>query len=381
MKVTSVRTYVLSRPLARPFAFSQGWVHRRSALLVEVETDAGLSGWGEAVCMGLEPPEIASAVVEHALAPLVVGADPWAVEVLWERMYGHTRDYGQKGAVLGAISAVDVALWDLMGRASGRSVSALLGGRFRSRVRPYATGFYRLSGPGEADRLVGEAGDHLEAGFPGMKVKIGFGLDDDVGVLRAVRRAVGEGVFLMADANHAYAAADAIRVARVLADLGYRWFEEPVPPEDYEGSARVRSAGLVPVATGENEFAHFGFHRLLLHGAADILQPDLCHAGGFTALRKIVALAQAWNTPVVPHVWGTAVHLAASLQLIAALPPIPYGLYPEEPLLEYDRSAHPFRTALVRESSDLLPRDGWVTIPDGPGLGVTVDREALARLV
>ena len=173
MKIVEIKVYALQSPLAQPFAFSQGWVRRRSATLVEVITDQGLTGWGEAFAQGLEPPQIAVAAIEHALAPLLVGADPLETEVLWHRMYHATRDYGRKGSVVAAISAIDIALWDIAGKAHGVPIHRLLGGAFRSRVQVYATGFYRISGQGEAARLGEEAIGHYEAGFRAMKVKLG----------------------------------------------------------------------------------------------------------------------------------------------------------------------------------------------------------------
>ena len=143
MKIVDVRTHVLSTPLDVPFAFSMGWVHKRSPVLVELITDDGVTGWGECLCHGLQPPEIAAAIIEYALKPIVVGQDPFDVEVLWERMYNLTRPFGQKGAVPNAISGVDIAIWDCLGRALGKPVHKLLGGAYRSDVQPYATGFYR----------------------------------------------------------------------------------------------------------------------------------------------------------------------------------------------------------------------------------------------
>ena len=157
MKIASVDVFILKSPLETPFAFSQGWVGQRSATLVRVTSDEGHVGWGEAFVQGLEPPEIAAAAIEHALKPIIVGADALSPAVLWHQMYVNTRNYGRKGSVVAAISAVDIALWDLAGQILGQPVYALLGGAHRDQVQPYATGFYRLTGQGEADRLAEEA--------------------------------------------------------------------------------------------------------------------------------------------------------------------------------------------------------------------------------
>jgi D-galactarolactone cycloisomerase len=377
VRIAAVNVFALQSALEQSFAFSQGWVTKRSATLVEVITDDGISGWGEAFNQGLEPPEIAAAVIEHALKPLVLGASPLDTEVLWHRMYHATRDYGRKGAVMAAISAVDIALWDIAGKYYGVPIHQLLGGAFRSRVQAYATGFYRIRGQGEAARLADEAIGHVEAGFSALKIKLGFGLSDDLAVMRAVQRALADrDVTLMVDTNHAYGFADARRLGRLLEPFQLRWYEEPLAPEDYAGYRELRAALNIPIAAGENEHSLYGFRELLGHRCVDIAQPDVASGGGFTACRHIIALAQAHGVAVNPHVWGSAVAQAASLQLIAAVPVAHHALVATEPIFEYDRSAHPFRRALVKEAIEHA--GGWIEIPRGPGLGIEVDREAVA---
>jgi D-galactarolactone cycloisomerase len=379
VKITAVRAHCLASALETPFAFSQGWVKSRGACLVEVQTDAGLSGWGEALCQGLQPPQIAAAAVESALKPLLLGADPLQVEPLWQRMYMHTRDYGMKGAVIAALSGVDIALWDIAGKSLGQPVWRLLGGAFRERVQVYATGFYRVKGREEAARLADEAAQRADEGFRFLKIKLGFGVEDDLDVMRAVARAIeGRGRRMMIDTNHAYGVADAVRLGRALAPYDLRWYEEPVAAEDLAGCAEVRAKLDVPIAGGENEFTAFGFQRLLAARALDIAQPDVCAAGGLTACRHIAALALAQGVQVNPHVWGSSVGQAASLHLICALPLANPSLFAEEPIFEYDCSSHPFREALV--DRPLRQREGWLELPDGPGLGIEVDRETVKRL-
>jgi D-galactarolactone cycloisomerase len=378
VKITDLQVHVLRSPLAEPFAFSQGWVYHRSATLVEVQTDTGLVGWGEAFAQGLEPPQVAAAAIEHALRPLVLGADPLDIEVLWHRMYHQTRDHGRKGSVIAALSAVDIALWDLAGKHHGLPVHKLLGGAFRTRVQPYATGFYRIKGQGERDRLVQEAHAHREAGFRLMKVKLGYGVDDDIQVIQAIALAVqGSDVMLMVDTNHAYGRAEALRLGWVLDEIGVRWYEEPVVPEDIDGYVELRARLRTPIAGGENEHTLYGFRELLGRHAVDIAQPDVGSCGGLTAARHIAVLAQAHGIEVNPHVWGSAVAQAASLQLIAALPVTHHSLYARAPVLEYDRSSHPFRRDLVTEPLNLV--DGMVEVPTGPGLGIEIRRETIAR--
>ena len=378
MKITQVRAHVLRSKLEQPFSFSQGWVSSRGATLVEVQTDDGITGWGEALCQGLQPPEIAAAAIEHALKHLVVGEDPLQPEVLWHRMYHYTRDYGQKGAVVGAISGIDIALWDICGKARNTPVAKLLGGAFRTRVEAYATGFYRIKGKGEAARLAQEAEGHVARGFRAMKIKLGFGIDDDLEVMREIKRVAGKQE-VMIDVNHAYSVADAIRLGRELEDMGWRlrWYEEPVVQEDLDGYAEVRRALTTPIAGGENEYTLFGFKQLLEKRGIDIAQPDICIAGGFTGCRHIVALAHAHGVQVNPHVWASAVGQAASLQLIASIPVANHALFPKDILLEFDTSSHPFRNELT--DMPLRQKEGWVEIPQKPGLGIDVNRKILEK--
>ena len=378
MRIRQVRAHVLRSPLAQPFAFSQGWVSSRGATLVEVETDAGVTGWGEALCQGLQPPEIAASAIEHALKDVVLEKDPLQPEVLWHQMYHHTRDYGQKGAVVGAISGIDIALWDICGKVRGEPVAKLLGGMFRTRVEAYATGFYRIKGKGEAARLAQEAEGHVDKGFRALKVKLGFGIDDDLEVMHAIQKVAAK-QDVMIDTNHAYGVADAIRLGRELEDMGWRlrWYEEPVVQEDLEGYAEVRRALRTPIAGGENEYTLFGFKEIFSRRAVDIAQPDICIAGGFTGCRHIVALAHAHGVQVNPHVWASAVGQAASLQLIAAIPVANHAVFPRDILLEFDTSSHPFRNELT--SLPLVQKQGWVEIPDRPGLGIEVNRSTVEK--
>lgn len=378
MKISSIEIFVLKTPLAEPFAFSQGWVHQRAATLVRISTDNGLSGWGEAFAQGLEPPEISAAVIEHALKPLVLGENPLDTNVLWHKMYNQTRDFGRKGSVTAGISAIDIALWDIAGQYYSQPIHQLLGGAFRTHVVPYATGFYRIRGQQEAERLAAEARDHHAAGFRAMKVKLGFGVADDIEVMEAIHEAVGHlDIDLMVDTNHAYGRSDALILGKTLEKYDVRWYEEPVVPEDIDGYRELRTRLSVPIAGGENEHTAYGFRALIGSQAIDVAQPDIGSCGGFTAVRDITALAQAHGVLVNPHVWGSAIAQAASIQLIAALPITNHSLFPREPILEYDRSAHPFRQQLV--SQPLGIRDGVVDIPDGPGLGIEVNMETIEK--
>jgi D-galactarolactone cycloisomerase len=376
MKIIDVVPYVLSTPLKEPFAFSQGWVDRRSAMVVEVRTDEGISGWGESLCHGLQPPEVAASLVEFCFKPMLMGRDPFDVEVLWEEMYNRTRPFGG-GAAVNAMSGLDVALWDILGRSLGKPVHKLLGGAFRSELTPYATGFYRREGGRYPEEGIEEAKRHISEGFEAMKLKVGFGVEADLEYVHAIREAVGPGVRVMMDANCAYDVPAARRILMGCRDAEIHFFEEPLAPEDLEGYKILRNLTTTYLAAGENLFGKTGYRRWICEEALDILQPDLCSSGGFTECKKIAAIAQAWNTSVVPHVWGTGVGLAASLQFIATLPPTPLALNPEEPMLEYDTSSHPFREDLIYGAISMENRK--VAVPQRPGIGVEVNREVLER--
>jgi D-galactarolactone cycloisomerase len=372
MKIRAVHTHVLEAALTEPFAYSQAWYERRGACLVEIVGEDGTSGWGEA----FGPARLTAPIVDY-YAPLLVGEDALTTERHWETLYNRLRDHGQKGLAIEALSAVDIALWDLKARHFGVPVHVLLGGPLRDRVEAYATGFYRKRAGDPFAYLVEEAHERVAQGFHSIKLKLGFGIDEDVRLCHAVRRAIGDDIGIMVDANHAYDATAAIRLGRRIQDLDIAWFEEPVPPEDLAGYLEVKRELAIPIAGGEAEFTRWGFRELIARRAVDILQPDTCAAGGISETLKIAHMANAYGLRVNPHVWGTGVALASALQVIAALPHNPPGLHPVEPLLEFDRSEHPLRMAVLRQPIE--QRDGWVAIPDGPGLGIEIDRAALAQ--
>lgn len=378
MHITDIKIHIVKSPLDEPFAFSQGWVHTRSATLVEVNTNTGLTGWGEAFVQGLEAPEIAAAAITHAFAPLLQGENPLDTERLWFDMYNRSRDFGRKGAVMAAISGIDIALWDIAGQFYNVPIYQLLGGAFRTSLQPYATGFYRLSGQGEQDRLAEEALRHFDNGFSLMKVKLGFGVSDDIAVMKAIANALGSReVGLMVDANHAYGRQEALYLGEALSDYDLRWYEEPVVPEDIESYVALRSRLPMAIAGGENEHGLYGFRSLFAAGALDIAQPDIGSCGGFTAARHIMNLAMSFGVEVNPHVWGSAVAQAASVQWLAAIPNCHHSLYPRQPVLEYDQSSHPFRRELTTASLEM--REGHIVVPDKAGLGIEIRRDTIAK--
>ena len=373
MRITSIRTHVLEARLSQPFAYSRAWYDKRSAMVVEIETDQGLVGWGE--CYG---PALMTAAVVRSVTPWLIGEDPLRTDFLWREIYTRLRDHGQKGVVIEGLSGIDIALWDIRGKHFGVPVHRLLGGPVREQVRAYATGLYRRRSGDPLHYLAEEAEGYVSEGFKAVKLKVGFGLEEDAATTRAVRKAIGPDIALMVDANHAYDAAAAIRLGRTIEPHDIGWFEEPVPPEDLAGYRAVKAALSIPIAGGECEYTRFGFRDQLVARAVDIVQPDTCAAGGLTECKKIADMAEAFGIRYNPHVWGTGIAIAASLQLLAVLPThTPTSLSPLEPMLEFDRTEHPIRQALLQQPIEHVR--GVVQVPQGPGLGIEVDRDALKR--
>lgn len=368
-EIASVETVALRSELEEPFGYSQAWVEERTALLVRIETRDGTVGWGE--CWG--PIAGTRETIAEFYAPMLVGRDPSNVERIHEELYDAGRAAYQSVVPLPAISGIDIALWDLHGKLQGRSVGELLGGRRRDSVRAYATGHYfkredhleRMF-----DRIVEEAIENADR-FGAVKLKIGLGLlgygpDEDVELVRRVREALGEETTILVDANYAYDTGTAKQVGRELSQLGVYWFEEPVPPEHVDGYARLSAELDLRIAGGECH-GPFEFRRLFETADIDVAQPDLCNVGGLTAGERIRHLGAAHNGRIVPHVWGTPIAIAASLQYISTLPGNPW--------LEFDRSSNPLRRDLIEGSFEV--RDGDVRIPDEPGIGVTPSEDVI----
>jgi D-galactarolactone cycloisomerase len=372
MKIAEVHTHVLEAPLTEPFHWSFNGTRVRAACLVEIVADDGTTGWGE--CFGPAP---LNAAIVNAYAARLVGRDPLNTEGIWQELYGAYRDQGQKGLAISALSGVDIALWDLKGRHFGVPIHRLLGGPLRTSVRAYATGTYRVDHGDPLEYVVDEVARYVEQGFHAVKLKIGFDVDADVELIRACRRRVGPKTRLMLDANHGFDAIEAIALGRRVADQNIDWFEEPVIPEDLAAYREVRRGQPIPVAGGECEYTRWGFREVFTSGSIDIIQPDTCAAGGISECKKIADMAAAFGVRYVPHVWGTGVALAAALQLLGVLPHNPLRLTPREPILEFDRSEHPFRQEVLMEPIE--HQRGVVQIPQGPGLGIEINRDALKR--
>ena len=376
MKIKDVKSYVLQYRLEEELGYSQQYYDRRTVHLIEVVTDEGLRGYGEAFGGG----NVALAnktIAERVIGPLIAGMDPLDREVIWHRVYNLLRDHGQKGMPLQALSGVDIALWDLAGKIQGQPLYKLLGGAFRDRIPAYGYGMMLQRVPDLAGLFAEESRKIAAGGFKAVKMKIGLGPRQDAKLVEAVRKAVGPEIQLMVDANHCYTAREAIPLGRELERLDVFWFEEPVAPEDHQGYRDLCLALDMNIAGGEAEFARWGFRQLIEGRCVDVLQPETCGLGGISEYLKVLALAHSHFVPVVNHVWGSAVAVAMNLHLLAAMPDLPGGAHPVQPMLEYDTTPNRFREELLKEPLSILRQvkqnGGWVGLPKGPGLGAEID--------
>jgi D-galactarolactone cycloisomerase len=362
----------LRHRLEQPFGFSQWTYDTRNALLVEIITESGLVGWGE--CYG--PAEVTLAAIESFYAPRLIGQDPLQTDRIWQEMWRASLDFARGGVMMGAISGIDMGLWDLKGKALRLPVSELIGGRYIDQIRCYATGMYFRDLPqGELiDLLVSEAQGYLDEGFHAFKIKIGKTVRFDKILIGRIRKSLPD-VVIMADSNHAYSLPEAISIGRVLDEYDYAWFEEPLSPEFHNQFRFLQEKLDLPLASGECEQTRFGFQRLLSSGGIQIAQPDLAYCGGLSEAIKIRALASSMGINVVPHVWGTQLNLAAAVHFLATTYVEPGRAESELPLLEMDRTTNPLRDDLFGVS--LQVENGVVEVPSFPGLGVIPDDSCL----
>lgn len=344
-------------------------------LLVEVVTDEGITGVGTVGAANGH----ALYTIEHHLKYVVLGQNPFDVEMLWARMFRESINYGRKGMAIEAISAIDIALWDIMGKATGQPVYNLLGGRTRERIRAYASRLYATE---DLDALAAEAQAFLDQGFTAMKQRFGYGPRDGVKgmrrnleLIKTVREVIGPDIELAADAYMGWDVAYAIRMIHMLEDAGMQlaWVEEPVIPDDIDGYAQIAAACDTPISGGEHEFTRYGFRELIGRRAVDIVQIDVNRAGGITEARKVWAMAAAHDLPVLPH--AGQMH---NYHLIMAHMNSPIAEFFPPPVGFADGNEM-FWTTFTGEP---LAEGGYITLSDKPGLGIELNRETIeaARL-
>lgn len=365
MKITDVKTIRLRAqipPDGQVFSRS-GVRNSRSATLVQLDTDEGIFGLGS--CSGNG--ELVEAIVAKVLKPLLIGMDPTDIDAIWDKAYvrGGHKEFGTRGIGVVALSGVDVALWDILGKARGVPLYQLLGGKCRDKVPVYATALY----PEEPAKVAKRARMFAEQGFHGVKIKVGFNLDQDIRIVRAVREELGKDFIVMTDANQGYSVEVALKASEAFAASGAFWLEEPLFVEDIEGHALLREKGKTPIAVGENLQMSYAFENFIARGAVDFIQPDVARAGGISEIRKITAMAAKHKVPVSFHTWGDGVALAASVHLSAALK--------DCIVMELDYTYNPLREELL--SDPFKVQKGYLIPPEKPGLGIELNQAALAR--
>jgi L-alanine-DL-glutamate epimerase-like enolase superfamily enzyme len=359
MKITSIETGLYRVPLAEPLVDSTIRLTEWELVISRIRTDNGVAGTGWSYTLGTGGRAI-RALIEDTLAPFVLGQDPFHTERINERLWWAISRMGT-GLASFAIAPLDIALWDVVGKAVGRPLWELLGG-CRERVQVYGSGInFHL----DIDALLKQIQGFLDRGYRAVKMKVGKpDPEEDVDRVRAVRRLIGPRVALMVDANLAWTAAEAVKRATMLQPLNLYWLEEPLPPQDIGGHARLRAAVPIPIAVGESLYTKHEFAEYLRSGAVDIIQADVCRVGGISEWIKIAHLAHAWDIQMAPHVvYELSVSLLCAVQngLIAEM--VSGGSVSELGLL-----VEPIR-----------PEDGWGVPPKRPGHGVVFDEQALAR--
>ncbi|MCW5850338.1 MAG: mandelate racemase/muconate lactonizing enzyme family protein [Anaerolineae bacterium] len=367
MKITNIETIYVKAPLPYATGPATWYYTNRDALLIKISTDEGLVGWGETAALaGVRY------IIERQIAPALIGADPRDHRVLWRKMWGMNFGDGM------AVGGVDIALHDLWGKALGVPIYALYGGKLRDSVPAYASSLTYRSDLDPNEQYPEEAAQLVERGFRAIKLRIGGQpLRRDIEMARRVREAVGPDILLTADGNGAYSLATAIPMGKALEELGYYWFEEPLPQPGHAGYAEMTRTLDIAIAGGEGLGSRLAFKDLLDRGAVDIIQPDPALCGGIRECLFIAELAKLYGLQTMPHCWAGAIVHASVLQVLALLPDASWSRAAEPPLLEMDVVPNPFREEMVTQPFRLV--DGQVAIPTGPGLGIEVDEAVVNR--
>jgi len=359
MKITNVETIALTIPLDLPIFFATRAVTERDLSVTKIYTDEGIVGLS---CVPIGEPLSVTSIIERKLKPLLIGEDPLCTEWLWDKMYIEMRR-DRKGSAIRAISGVDIALWDIKGKYFDLPLYKLLGGS-RRKIPCYASGGYYHEGKG-LKGLAKEMELYLKHGYTAVKIKIGaLSVKEDIERVKTARMVIGPDVHLLIDANNAYDATTAIRVGRALEGQDAFFFEEPVKPDDIQGSRLVADVLDIPIASGELEYTVWGFRDLIASGAVDMIQPDATVLGGITEWMKVAALAKAYHIPVSPH-WEQEVHM----HLV--------GAFPNTLWVEYFMREIDVRVEDKIYKDFVVAKGGYLEIPDKPGLGIELNKEAI----
>ena len=380
MKITNITTYLIESQLKKPFWLSNGKATKRSAVLVKISTDEGIEGWGE----GYGTQETIS-VIHSTLKSQIISENPLNREKLWEKMYLALNNAVLQVGIGGcAISAIDIALWDITGKTYNLPVSELLGGKIRDKILTYATGLY-YSENDFPKNLVDEAKYYKKIGFKGMKMKIGaIKPESDIERIKEIRKAIGDDIYLMVDANQAYNLYTAKKLLKKLAEFNILWFEEPIHYYDWNSYAELKKISPIAISGGESLRTSSQFKDFLVNQAYDIVQPDVANVGGITEFKRIINMASTMGIQTIPHVWGTPVMIAASLHIASTIPNTPRMDNPQhflqEPGMEYDRTDNPLRENITLETQPFKFDNGYLDVPQKPGLGIEISEEKIEKM-
>jgi len=382
MRIRHVQAWWVRIPIeaSRQHRSDFGQVTTFDAAILRIETDDGLVGWGEGKNAAGSAGTYGALVhmLNEEIAPQLIGRDPADISIIWEMLYSGVRheaaarrghampQLARRGIAVAAISAVDIALWDILGKSVGQPVWRLIGGRKHDRMPAYASG-----GWAPAETIGDQLRSYIDrGGFSAVKMRVGS-MDGAAHIsaarVHAARKALGEGVDLMVDAHGTYTVAEAKRFCHLVADANLAWFEEPVIADDKAGMSEVRASSCIPIATGESEATRFAFRDLAVLKSADIFQPDPAFCGGISEALKIGTIASAFNLRFAPHLWAGAPAFFAGLHLCAASP--------ASFIIEYSLGANPMIHDLVEETVEA--KDGMIQIPESPGLGFTISEAFL----
>ena len=367
MKITIVKAIVLRLP-----EISSAADGTQDDLIIVVETDEGITGYGEVDTAPYVGKAIVDAYMSHGtcygLREVVVGSDPFDYEQIWNDMWAKTYYYGRSGPVMHVMSGIDMAIWDIMGKATGKPVHKLLGGSYVDKVRPYASALMPESKE-EVKRMV-EKYDAL--GYTAIKFgwgPLGYDVRFDLKLIEMARKSAGDHMEIMIDIGKRYKLKQAMYVAKAMEQLNIYWLEEPLPAEDLIGYRRLTESTTTRIATGEEESGRLAFSRLINEAHIDVVQPDISRCGGLTEAKKIAVMAADNNITLVPHAFKTGILVAASIHLIAATPNVPF--------LEFSVTESSIRKELL--VNPFVQKDGFVKVPTTPGLGIDLNPEVIRK--
>jgi L-rhamnonate dehydratase len=367
MKITNVQAIVLKLP-----EISDAADGTQDDLIIKVETDEGITGYGEVDTAPFVGKAIVDAYKSHGtcygLREIVIGSDPFDYEQIWNTMYAKTYYYGRTGPVMHVMSGIDMALWDIMGKALNLPVHKLLGGSYATKVRPYASALM----PATAEEVKARVEQYCTQGYTAIKFgwgPLGYDAKFDLSLIHAAKKAAGDQVEIMIDIGKRYRLKTAMYVARAMEQLNIYWLEEPLPAEDFVGYNKLAASTTMRIATGEEESGRIAFARLLAETHIDVVQPDVSRCGGLTEAKKIATMAADKNIMCVPHAFKTGILVAASIHLIAALPDVPF--------LEFSVTESSIRKELL--TNPFVQKDGFVEVPKLPGLGIELNPEVVTK--